>query len=33
MRQSRDVGDEDLKWLHRLDERIDAYLNELEPEK
>ena len=33
MRQSREVGDEDLKRLHRLDERIDAYLNELEPEK
>lgn len=30
MRQSREVGSEDLKRLHKLDERIDAYLNEMD---
>lgn len=30
MRQSREVGSEDLKRLHALDREIDSYLNALE---
>lgn len=30
MRQSREIGDEDLKRLKQLDEKLDNYLNALE---
>ena len=33
LKQSREVGDEDLKRLTALDNELDRYLNALEPER
>ena len=33
LKQSREVGDEDLKRLTALDAELDRYLNALEPER